>query len=172
MRQYAVEIFLTRPATARELDRARRRMLFAANADRTRLMTVHSGTSPGRTLHRLRRRLDDVLPIDVLTTHCPDRDGRILLNVDLLQDVDAAIRREAAASARRPRDVLGERITTGLARERRERRHRLESQLHGLLAQHTPQELLACAAALLSRTPDCVSPPSPRRSPRCRRGTR
>lgn len=172
MHQYAVEISLTRPATARELDRARRRMPFAANADRTRLMTVHSGTSPGRALHRLRRRLDDVLPIDVLTTYYPDRDGRVLLNVGLPQDLHALIRREAAASGRRPRDVLGERITTGLARERRERRHRLESQLQGLLAQHTPQDVLACAAALLASTPDCVNPPSPRRSPRCHRGTR
>ncbi|EFL21966.1 hypothetical protein SSOG_01678 [Streptomyces himastatinicus ATCC 53653] len=74
--QYAVEIVLTRPATARELHRARCHVTFAANADRTRLMTVQRGKSQGHTLHRLRRRLDTVLPIDVLTTHYPDRHGR------------------------------------------------------------------------------------------------
>lgn len=172
IRQYAVEISLTRPASARELDRARRRASFAVNADRTRLMAVHSTTSPSRALHRLRSRLDDILPIDVLTTHYPDHKGRVLLNVDLSRDVDAAIRREASASGRRPRDILGERITAGLAHERRERRHRLESQLHALLAQHTPHEVLTCAAALLARSTHCVSPPRTRRSPRCRRGTR
>lgn len=167
--QYAVEISLTRPATARELDRARHRVRFAANADHTRLMTVQSGTSPGRALHRLRRRLDTVVPIDVLSTHYPDRHGRVLLNVALGGDTEAAIHSATAASGRRPRDVLGARITSALARERRQR---LESQLSGLLAEHTPENVLACAATLLAKAPDCVSPPSRRRSPRCRRGTR
>lgn len=170
--QYAVEISLTRPASARELDRARHRVRFAANADRTRLMTVQSGRSPGRALHRLRRRLDTVVPIDVLSTHYPDRRGRVLLNVALDRDTEAAIRREAAASGRRPRNVLGERITTALTREHRERLHHFESQLRGLLTEHTPRDVLACAAALLAKAPDCVSPPSRRRSPRCRRGMR
>jgi hypothetical protein len=170
--QYAVEISLTRPAYAWELDRARRRVRFAASADRTRLMTVQSDTSPGRALHRLRRQLDSVVPIDVLSTHYPDRHGRVLLNVELGRHADAAIRREAAASGRRPRDVLGARITTALARERREQCHRLEAQLSGLLVEHTPEDVLACVAVLLAKAPDCVSPPSRRRSPRCRRGTR
>ncbi|MGY1584721.1 hypothetical protein [Streptomyces sp. MN13] len=170
--QYAVEISLTKPATARELDRARHRLRFAANADRTRLMTVQSDTSPSRALHRLRRRLDTLVPIDVLSTHYPDRHGRVLLNVELGRDTDTAIHREAASSGRRPQDVLGERITTALIRERRERRHRLESQLSALLAEHTPADLLVCVATLLAKAPDCVNPPSRPRSPRCRRGKR
>jgi hypothetical protein len=145
---------------------------FAASADRTRLMTVQSSTSPGRALHRLRRRLCTVMPIDVLSTHYPDRHGRVLLNVDLGRDINSAIHREAAATGQRPQDVLGERITTALTRERRERRHRLEARLNGLLAEHTPEDVLACAVALLEKAPDCISPPSRRRSPRCRRGTR
>ncbi|MDO0935224.1 hypothetical protein QQY66_27450 [Streptomyces sp. DG2A-72] len=101
-RQYVVEIALTRPASARELHRARCFVAFAANADRTRLMTVQSGKSPGRALHRLRRRLDSVLPIDVLSTHYPDRHGRVLLNVVLSRSANAQIRQEAAASGARP----------------------------------------------------------------------
>ncbi|MFE5893231.1 hypothetical protein ACFQ6E_30410 [Streptomyces sp. NPDC056462] len=144
--QYAVEIVLTRPATARELHRARHRVTLAANADRTRLMTVQSGKSPSRALHRLRHRLDTVLPIDVLTTHYPDRHGLLLLNVVLSRRTDTQIRREAAAMGRRPGDVLAERITDGLARKQRQRHHRLESQMQRLLNHHTPEEVLACAA--------------------------
>lgn len=147
--QYAIEILLTRPASVRELHRARYCATFAASADRTRLMTVESGKSPGRALHRLRRRLDTVLPIDVLSTHYPDREGRVLLNVVLSRRADARIRREAAARGRRPRDVLGERIRAHLACEQRRRRQRLESQLQRLLTDHTPEEILACAAGLL-----------------------
>jgi hypothetical protein len=147
--QYAVEIILTRPATAREIHRARHRVTFAANAERTRLMTVQSGKSPGRAMHRLRCRLDTVLPIDVLTTHYPDRHGHVLLNVVLSRRADTQIRREAATLGLRPGDVLTERITAGLARRQRQRHHRLESQLQRLLTHHTPEEVLACAAGRL-----------------------
>ncbi|MDX3069107.1 hypothetical protein PV518_44415 [Streptomyces sp. ND04-05B] len=109
-------------------------------------MTVQRGDSPGPALHRLRRWLDTVLPIDVLTTHYPDRQGRVLLSVVLSHRAGAQIRRAAAASGLRPRDVLGERITAHLAREQRQGRHRLESQLQRLLDHHTPEEVLACAA--------------------------
>ncbi|MFM9458160.1 hypothetical protein [Streptomyces europaeiscabiei] len=147
--QYVVEIALTRPASARELHRARHRVTFAANADCTRLMTVQSAKSPGRALHRLRRQLDAVLPIDVLTTHYPDRHGHVRLNVVLSRRADAQIRREAAASGSRPGEVLRGRILANLAREQRERRHHLESQLRRLLTRHTPEEVLACAAGRL-----------------------
>ncbi|MGW0573748.1 hypothetical protein [Streptomyces tauricus] len=153
---YAVEITLTRPASHAELDRARRRVALAANADRTRLMTLQSGKGPGRALHRLRQRLGTSLPIDVLSTHYPDRDGQVLLNVALTPCADRAIRQAAAASGRRPRDVLHERITAGLARDQSRRRQRLESQLQRLLDHHTAEEVLACAATHLL----------PRRSPR------
>ncbi|MEJ8658832.1 hypothetical protein [Streptomyces sp. MS1.AVA.4] len=147
--QYAVEISLTRLASAGELHRARHRVMFAANAEGTRLMTVQSGKSLGRALRRLRRRLGSVLPIDVLSTHYPDRHGHVLLNVVLSRRADAQIRREAAASGSRPGEVLRERITASLAREQRERHHRLESQLRRLLTHHTPEEVLACAAGRL-----------------------
>ncbi|MFC9629047.1 hypothetical protein ACFTY8_07085 [Streptomyces mirabilis] len=143
---YAVEISLPRPASALELHWARHGVTFAANADRTRLMTVQRGNSPGHALHRLRRQLDTVLPIDVLTTHYPDRQGRVLLNVVLSRRADAQFRRAAAASGQRPRDILGERITASLTREQHQRRHRLEAQLQRLLTHNTPEEVLACAA--------------------------
>ncbi|MDT0479758.1 hypothetical protein [Streptomyces doebereineriae] len=147
--QYAVEIALTRPASARELHRARCCVAFAANTNRTRLMTVQSAKSPGRALHRLRRRLDSLLPIDVLSTHYPDRHGRVLLNVVLSRRAHAQIRQEAAASGAHAGEVLRERITARLAREQRERHQRLESQLRRLVTHRTPEEVLACAAGHL-----------------------
>ncbi|MEU0948837.1 hypothetical protein ABZ379_40130 [Streptomyces canus] len=148
-RHHAVEIALTRPATPAELHRARRRVPLAANAERTRLMTVHNGKSPARALHQLRRRLGTSLPIDVLTTHYPDHDGHILLNVVLGPCADAEIRRAAAASSQRPGDVLGERITASLTQDQRQRRRHLESQIQHLLTDHTPEEVVAYAAAHL-----------------------
>ncbi|WP_243084308.1 hypothetical protein [Streptomyces sp. 891-h] len=61
--------------------------------------------------------LGSLLPIDVLTTHCPDHQA-------------------AAAGFRRPSDFLDERITMGIAQEPCAGRHRLESRLQSLLAHH------------------------------------
>ncbi|MEU0107607.1 hypothetical protein ABZ313_19870 [Streptomyces sp. NPDC006251] len=152
-RHYAVEISLTRPVSSAELHLASRRVPLAANSDRTRLMTVYNDKSSSRALHQLRRRLETSLPLDVLTTHYPDQDGHILLNVVLGRCADAEIRRAAAASGRCPRDVLGERITASLAQHQRQRRHRLKSQIQHLLTDHTPEEVVAYAASHLLRLP-------------------
>ncbi|MGW0955338.1 hypothetical protein ACWDAO_07735 [Streptomyces sp. NPDC001212] len=95
---HAVEITLTRPATRSELRHARERARLAANADRTRLMAVQSARSPDGVLHALRRQLGTRLPIDILTTHYPDRSGQVLLNIALSHSVDAALRPRAAAA--------------------------------------------------------------------------
>jgi hypothetical protein len=146
---HAVEIILTRPATSGELRHARCSVPVAANADRTRLMAVHSARSPGGALHTLRRRLDALLPIDVLTTHYPDRHGRVLLNVALPHTADQALRRAAAATGQRPQDVLRRRVSEALARDEQDRAQRLATRLEGLLAHHTPEEVLTSVASLL-----------------------
>ncbi|MFD4612725.1 hypothetical protein ACFWOT_32545 [Streptomyces sp. NPDC058440] len=148
-RHHAVEITLPRPATPGELRHARCGVPLAANADRTRLMTVHGARSPGGALHALRRRLDTLLPIDVLSTHYPNRHGQILLNVALGHTADRALRRHAAVVGQRPQDLLRQRATAALTREEQERARRLEGRLESLLAHHTPDEVLACAAGLL-----------------------
>ncbi|EFL24959.1 hypothetical protein SSOG_04673 [Streptomyces himastatinicus ATCC 53653] len=76
--------------------------------------------------------LGPLLAIDVLTTHCPDR-------------------LTAAAGGRSPGDVLGERITRGIAQEQHERRHRLESRVQSLITHHLPEDVLACATSHLLR---------------------
>ncbi|MER5656475.1 hypothetical protein ABT076_26065 [Streptomyces sp. NPDC002131] len=151
-RHHAVEIILTRPAAPGELQRIPHGMPLAASADRTRLMAVQRAHNPGGALHLLRRRLDSRLPIDVLTTHYPNHHGQVLLNVALERTTAAAIRQAAAVSEQRPQDFLGQRVTAALALQERDRLRLLEARLEDLLAHHTPEEVLACAAdTLLSR---------------------
>ncbi|MER6248894.1 hypothetical protein [Streptomyces griseorubiginosus] len=133
----------------------------AANADRTRLMTVHAGRSPRRALHTLRCQLDTRLPIDVLSTHYPDRHGQVLLNVALGHRTSQLLRQAAVATGQRPRDVLRERVTEAVARDEQRRAQLLTARLEDLLAQHTPEEVLACAASLLHSRQRRRTPPEP-----------
>ncbi|MFC8678054.1 hypothetical protein ACFUEN_35865 [Streptomyces griseorubiginosus] len=158
---HAIEIHLTRPITPGELGHLRRGVSVAANADRTRLMTVHAGRSPRRALHTLRRRLGAQLPIDVLTTHYPDKHGQVLLNVALGHRTNQLLCQAAAATGQRPRDVLRERMTEAIARDEQRRAQLLTARLEDLLAQHTPEEVLACAAGLLHSRQRCRTPPEP-----------
>ncbi|MFE7029114.1 hypothetical protein ACFU9Y_02310 [Streptomyces sp. NPDC057621] len=145
---HAVEILLTRPADPSELRYVRSSRL-AVNADRTRLMAVQHAPSPGAALHLLRRRLDTHLPLDALSTHYPDQHGQVLLNVALDRTAGRALRRDAAARRQRPGDVLRQHVTIALAREKERRARRLTERLTPLLTDHTPEEVLAGAAALL-----------------------
>ncbi|AZQ32126.1 hypothetical protein EJ357_47590 [Streptomyces cyaneochromogenes] len=158
---HAVEITLTRPAAPGEIRHARHRVPLAANADRTRLMVVHSAHGPGRALHGLRRRLGPWLPIDVLTTHYPDRHGQVLLNVDLDSATHEVLCRDASALGQRPQDVLGRRVRAALDRDARERAERLEDRLASLLAHHTPEEVLASAARRVGCRHHRCAPPAP-----------
>ncbi|MFE1797712.1 hypothetical protein ACFW9L_16280 [Streptomyces sp. NPDC059517] len=150
---HAVEILLTRPADPGELRYARSSRL-AVNADRTRLMAVQRAPSPGAALHLLRRRLDTHLPLDVLNTHYPDRHWQVLLNVALGRATGRALRRDAAARGQRPGDVLRQHVTIALAREEQRRARQLKKRLTPLLTDHTPEEVLAGAAALLHERQD------------------
>ncbi|WP_371658944.1 hypothetical protein [Streptomyces sp. NBC_00280] len=148
---HAIEITLTRPATNSELYRARRVAALASSTDRTRLLTVQRAKTPGRALQTLRRRLDGVLPIDVLTTHYPDRQGCVLLNFALSHAARTTIRQAAAVCGQRPRDFLRQTVIDAVARHKEDRARRLMTRMEGLLAQHTLEELLLCAAdSLLS----------------------
>ncbi|MGW1267233.1 hypothetical protein [Streptomyces sp. NPDC002491] len=150
---HAIEIVLTRPATDDELCRARRVAALASDTSRARLLALQRAKTPGRALRALRHRLDAVLPIDVLTTHYPDRQGQVLLNVALCPTARTTVRRAAAAWAQRPRDFLGQVVTDAVARHREERARHLTSRLEELLVEHTPEELLLCAASTLLSHP-------------------
>ncbi|MEV6380684.1 hypothetical protein AB0M31_14825 [Streptomyces sp. NPDC051773] len=144
---HAIEITLTRPATDCELRRARRVVALAGNNDSTRLLTLQRAKTPGRALRTLRRQLDAVLPIDVLTTHYPDREGCVLLNFALSHHARATIGRAAEACGQRPRDFLRQTVTDAVAQHKEDRVRRLMTRFEGMLALHSPEELLACAAS-------------------------
>ncbi|WP_405663010.1 MULTISPECIES: hypothetical protein [unclassified Streptomyces] len=146
---HAIEITLTRPAADGELRRARRVVALAGNSDGTRLLALQRARTPGRALRALRRRLDGVLPIDVLTTHYPDRRGCVLLNFALSHTARTTIRQAAETCGQRPRDFLKQTVIDAVAQHKEERVRRLMTRFEGLLAQHTPEELLACAARTL-----------------------
>lgn len=148
---HAIEITLTRSATDCELRRARRVVALASNYDCTRLLALQRAKTAGRALRALRHRLDAVLPIDVLTTHYPDRQGCVLLNFALSHTARIAIRQAAAACGQRPRDFLRQTVIEAVARHEEDHARQLATHMEGLLAQYTPEELLLCAAdALLS----------------------
>ncbi|WP_094214957.1 hypothetical protein [Streptomyces diastatochromogenes] len=148
---HAVEIILTRPATHGELRRAGRVLPLASNVDQTRLLTLQRAKSPGRALRVLRHRLDEVLPIDVLTSHYPDQQGCVLLNFALGQTARTAIRQAAAVRGQRPRDFVRHTVTAAVTQHQQEQAHHLTTRLEELLMQHTPEELLLCAASAISQ---------------------
>lgn len=157
MTHHAVEILLTRPATRAELRRACRALPLGASSDGTRLMAVHPAKTPGRALRSVRRRLQHVLPIDVLTTHYPDLSGQVILNVEFDPATRALIRRAAAARGERPAKYLGQSVIDALRRNEQERSQALTTQLEGLLAHHRPEDVLKCTARIIFHRDDRVS---------------
>nr|WP_306416601.1 hypothetical protein [Streptomyces sp. alain-838] len=98
MPHHALEIPLTRPISQAELRAAARRVPRAANADAARLMALCPGKTEGRAAQRLRRHLTTALPIDVITTHYPNTNGDVLLNVTFTP----AVTQHCATARNRP----------------------------------------------------------------------
>ncbi|MFD5123556.1 hypothetical protein [Streptomyces sp. NPDC058385] len=150
---HAVEITLTRPATHAELAHAARTLPLAANHDATRLMAVVHAKTPGRALHRVRRRLRETLPADVITTHYPDSSGHVLLNITLSPAADAAIRRAATSAGQTPRLFVELALHRALAQRAKEEDELLDGAMQRLLATTTPTQLMAATARALTSTP-------------------
>lgn len=153
MSPHAVDITLNRPATADELAAARRTMPLAAHHDRTHLLALVRAKTPHRALHRARRDLDSLLPIDTLTTHYPDANGQVLLNVDFTPESHLRIQQDAAQAGQSPDAYLHGVLIRALAHAEREQTERLDAALDQLLIRTTPERLLAAAARKLTPTP-------------------
>ncbi|MGW5276194.1 hypothetical protein ACWEQP_27285 [Streptomyces sp. NPDC004044] len=110
-------VTLTRPLTAAELQQAQNRLLLAPNGNTTRLMAVVRARTPGKALHRLRRQLDGLLPIDMITTHYPDPGGQVLLNITFPPSTDTLIRRTADTQGQRPHVFAQQTVRRALARQ-------------------------------------------------------
>jgi hypothetical protein len=152
MAHHALEITLTRPLTAAELHHAARTMPLAANCDATRLMTVLRAKTPGKALTRLRRQIGTRLPIDVITTHYPDRSGKILLNVAFPPAAHTALAAAADRAAQTPQRFVELALHRALAQHASDEADRLDRALQQLLAHTTPAHLIAAVGHALTRT--------------------
>ncbi|MFJ3692157.1 hypothetical protein ACIPWB_31115 [[Kitasatospora] papulosa] len=153
MPHHALEILLTRPLVPAELRDAARVLPLATNHDTTRLMTLVRAKTPGRAAHRLRQHLATRLPVDVITTHYPDADGQVLLNLAFPPAVHATIRQAAQETGQSPELFVKLALHRALAQHASDKADRLDRAVQQLLAGTTTAHLLAAVGHALTRTP-------------------
>ncbi|MGW0584281.1 hypothetical protein ACWD25_52220 [Streptomyces sp. NPDC002920] len=158
MPHHALEIILTRPAALTELQHAARTVPLAANHDTTRLMALVPAKTPHRAARRLRHRLGEQLPIDVITTHYPDADHKVLLNVAFPPTVHCALTAEARRQGRTPERLVELALRRVLAEHADEEADRLDRAVRRLLAHTTPARLLSAVGHVLTRLPESPTP--------------
>ncbi|MEU2389038.1 hypothetical protein ABZ606_31010 [Streptomyces sp. NPDC012461] len=150
MPHHALEITLTRPVSPEELDAACRTMPLAANHSSTRLIALVPAKTPARAAHKLRRRLKGQLPIDVITTHYPDTNGHVLLNVALPPAAHASLHTAALRTGDKPERLLDKAIHRALAEHTDQEVQRLEREVRQLLAHTLPAHLLTAMGRALA----------------------
>ncbi|MFD5536305.1 hypothetical protein ACFWIJ_00225 [Streptomyces sp. NPDC127079] len=158
MPHHALEITLTRPASANALGRAARELPLAANHDATRLMALVAAKTPQRAAQRLRHRLDARLPIDVITTHYPDADHAVLLNVAFPPTAHAALTTGARHARQTPEHFMELALRRALTEHANQEIDRLHQAVRELLAHSTPAYLLAAVGHVLTRLPERPTP--------------
>ncbi|MEU9382491.1 hypothetical protein AB0D38_16555 [Streptomyces sp. NPDC048279] len=158
MTDHALEITLTRSLTPEALCHASRVMPLAASHDATRLMALVRAKTPRRAAHRLRHQLDDLLPIDVITTHYPDADRKILLNTALPPATLTALRTEADRASQSPERFLEHALHQALAEHAEQEIARLSHTVRLMLAGSTPAHLLSAVGHALTRLPESPMP--------------
>ncbi|WP_119580611.1 hypothetical protein [Streptomyces europaeiscabiei] len=153
MPHHALDITLTRPLTPAELHQATRTMPLAANHDTTHLMALVSAKTPGKALNRLRHQTGALLPIDVITTHYPNADGKILLNLAYPPATHTDLQAAANSAGQPLRLFLQTALHRALARHADAEADRLDRAVQNLLAHTTAPHLLAAVGHALTRTP-------------------
>ncbi|MET9090206.1 hypothetical protein ABZX77_51610 [Streptomyces sp. NPDC004237] len=148
MTLHAIEITLTRSVDTLELRAAQQESSFplAAAEDRRRLVVLVSAKNEGRAMRKIWKRLEDVLPIDVLCSLFPGPDGKYLMSIPMSDETHERIRAGASAAGKTPEEYLREAIAHALARDRSARRAQLECSLNGLLRRYSLQEIVDAAA--------------------------
>ncbi|MFH9888027.1 hypothetical protein [Streptomyces luteogriseus] len=149
MPHHALEITLTRPLSTAELHYAAQAWPLAANHNTTRLMALVGAKTPERAAHRLRRRLTARMPIDVITTHYPDTNGQVLLNLAFPPATHTALARDARDAGLIPERYLREALQRALAAHADREAERLDRAVRHLLAHTTPAHLLSAVGHAL-----------------------
>ncbi len=158
MPHHALEIALTRPLSPAALHRAARMLPLAANHDATRLIALVHAKTPHRAAARLRHRLGPHLPIDVITTHYPDADHKVLLNVAFPPATHAALKTEARHAQQTPERYVELALHRALATHVDQEIDRLDRAVRQLLAHTTPAYLLSAVGHVLTRLPERPTP--------------
>jgi len=158
MPHHALEIALTRPLSPAALHRAARVLPLASNHDATRLMALLSARTPHRAARRLRHRLGGQLPIDVITTHYPDADHRVLLNIAFPPAVHAVLKDAARRAAQTPERFVELALHRALAAYAAQETDRLDLAVRQLLAHANPAHLLSAVGHALPRLPESPTP--------------
>ncbi|WP_282689863.1 MULTISPECIES: hypothetical protein [unclassified Streptomyces] len=158
MPHHALEITLTRPLPPPVLYRATRLLPLAANHDATRLMALVPAKTPHAAARRLRRRLGTRLPIDVITTHYPDADHSVLLNIAFPPAAHATLTASARRAQQTPELFLELAVRRALAEHADRETERLDHAVRQLLAHTTPAYLLAAVGHALTRLPERPTP--------------
>jgi hypothetical protein len=109
-------------------------------------MTLSSAKTPHKALQRTRERLQDLLPLDILTTHYPDLTGGIILNIALPAESHARLEEAAHRAGQNLETRLAQAVLHSLARAEHDQARRLDAALEQLLTWSTPHQLLTAAA--------------------------
>jgi hypothetical protein len=155
---HALEITLTRPLPRNALRRAARELPLAANHDATRLMALVHAKEPHQAAHRLRCRLGTRLPIDVITTHYPDADRTVLLNVAFPPATYTALKSHARRAHHSTERFVELALHRALAEHADRETDRLDQAVRQLLAHTTPAHLLSAVGHALTRLPERHTP--------------
>ncbi|MCX5063848.1 MULTISPECIES: hypothetical protein [unclassified Streptomyces] len=158
MPHHALEIVLTRPLPPAALHRAARVLPLAANHDATRLMALIPAKTPHRAARRLRHRLGERLPIDVITTHYPDTEHKVLLNVAFPPAAHAALTAAARRAQQTPEHFLELALRRALAQHADQEMDRLDRAVGQLLAHTTPAYLISAVGHALTRLSERPTP--------------
>ncbi|MEV8597594.1 hypothetical protein [Streptomyces sp. NPDC052012] len=154
MPHYALEITLTRPLSPAALHRVARKLPLAVNHDATRLMALVPAKTPHRAARRLRHRLENQLPIDVITTHYPDADHKVLLNLAFPPTVHAALTAQARHKGQSPERLIELAVHRAVAEHTGQEIDRLDRAMRGLLAHTTPTNFISAVGHVLTRLPE------------------
>lgn len=158
MPHHALEIVLTRPLGPAELRDAARVLPLSVNHDATRLMALVHAKAPRQAARRLRHRLGALLPIDVITTHYPDADHKVLLNVAFPGAAHAALKVAARRAHQSPECFVELALHRALAQHADQETDRLDRAMGELLAHTTPAHLLSAVGHALTRLPERPTP--------------
>ncbi|MEV6057728.1 hypothetical protein [Streptomyces sp. NPDC052107] len=151
MPHHALEITLTHALSQAELDAARRRMPLAANHDATRLMALVKAGTPHQAARRLRRGLSDRLPIDAITTHYPDAEHKVLLNIALPPTARATLTTAAPRESLTLESFIEHAVRRALADHAEQEIDHLGRNVHQLLAHASPAHLLIAVGRALTQ---------------------